>query len=53
MVKTIAWFVKAGIAGVIALGLLSAFTIIYSYSGVHIANDTGTTDYKWESNQFR
>jgi len=44
---------KAGVAMVLAIVLLSVFTFIYSHSGVHITNETGATDYKWKSNQFR
>lgn len=51
--KTIGWCLKGGVAAVISLILLSLFTLVYSHSGVHITNETGATDYKWEPNQYR
>ncbi len=53
MLKTVAWFIKVGIAAVISLVILSLFTFVWSHSGVHITNETGATDYKWEPNQWR
>lgn len=41
------------IAGVIALGLSSLFVLIYNYSGTHIINPSGATDYKWHANQYK
>lgn len=37
----------------ISLGILSLFTYVYLYDGVHIENETNATDYKWESNQYK
>lgn len=50
-VSGLLWIVKAGIAGVLAIAILSLFSYGYSYSGVHIVSKTGVTDYKWEANQ--
>ncbi len=40
------------LSGGIALALLSAFCFLYNYTGVHIDNRDGGTDYKWESNHY-
>lgn len=39
-------------AGIVSLGILSLFSIAYNYTGVHIDNTDGATDYKWEANQL-
>ena len=39
-------------AGGLALAILSIFVLFYGYTGVHIANPDGATDYKWEPNQL-
>lgn len=39
-------------AGAISLIILSGFTLVYNYSGVHIKNKSGSTDYKWKSHQY-
>lgn len=38
-------------AGATALTILTIFAVIYNYEGVHIKNQSGSTDYKWESRQ--
>lgn len=53
MREAVRWVMKAGTAGAISLAILSAVTLVYFYSGVHITNETGATDYRWEPNQFR
>ena len=53
MFKIVQWILKAGIAGIVSLIILTAITTVYSHSGVHVTNGTGATDYKWESHQFR
>ena len=40
-------------ACIISLLLLSCFVLIYSYSGTHIENETGATDYKWLPGQYK
>lgn len=49
----ILWFIKAGIAGCIAIFILSAVAVFYDYTGVHVTSKTGATDYTWEPNQWR
>ncbi len=46
-------FIKLLISGLLALIILSIFVFFYDYSGVHIKNTTGSTDYKWENNQLK
>ena len=53
ILKVLRWTAKAVIAGCAALTLLSAVTAIYSFTGVHVTNETGATDYRWEANQYR
>lgn len=53
MKKIICIFLKLLISGVISILILSVFCFFYSYSGIHIVNDTFATDYKWQSNQFK
>ena len=38
---------------VIALCILSVFVLFYDYSGIHISNSSGSTDYKWQSMQYK
>lgn len=45
--------IKIIIAGTISLVILSVFCIFYSYTGIHIKNTSGATDYKWSRNQFK
>lgn len=52
-VSFIKWCVKAGIAVIVSVALLSLFTLLYSNSGVHIGNPTLATDYCWEPNQYK
>ena len=40
-------------AGVIALVLLSLFSLVYGFSGIHVSNTSGATDYKWEPYQYK
>ena len=53
VLKVLRWAGKAVLAGITALVLLSAVALVYSCTGVHITNETGATDYRWEPNQFR
>lgn len=41
------------ISGTLALLILSVFVAFYSYTGIHIENSNGSTDYVWESNQLK
>ena len=40
-------------AGIVSSVILTAFVFIYGFSGIHITNKTGATDYKWESCQLK
>ena len=44
---------KIAFAGIVALLILNLFAFLYGYSGIHIENDTGATDYKWLNNLIR
>lgn len=50
MLDVIKGLIKILAAGIISLVILSAFCFVYDYSGVHISNPSGSTDYKWEPN---
>ena len=39
--------IKIIIAAIISILIPSLFSLQYSYTGVHIDNDTGASDYKW------
>ena len=52
MKKMIVWFLKAAVAGGLALLIASAFCLFYYNPGVHVTNKTGVTDYVWHSNTF-
>lgn len=41
------------IAGMISLVIVSLFVLGYNYSGTHIANPSGATDYKWKPGQYK
>lgn len=50
------YFYKIGkiiVASVISIILLSAFSYVYSFSGVHLYNESGATDYKWSPYQYK
>ena len=53
MRKTFGFIIKAAIAGGLAIVILSVINIPYFYTGIHIDNETGATDYIWESGQIR
>ena len=44
--------IKTILAGIVSLCILSAFLFVYSYSGIHIKNISGSTDYKWKPHQY-
>ena len=51
--KTIcSWLFKVVVAGGIAIVILSFVGFFYNYTGVHITNESGATDYTWESKQY-
>ena len=53
MKNTLLFVAKAAIAGILALVILSVINIPYFYTGIHIDNPSGATDYIWESGQIR
>lgn len=46
------WFIKCIGAGVVALGVLSLFSIFYYNPPIHVACESGATDYTRESGTF-
>lgn len=52
MKKFFIWIGKAAIAGVAALLLLCLWCSFYYNVPIHYTNETGATEYKWESNKF-
>lgn len=53
MKNKLLFVVKAVIAGILALVILSVINIPYIYTGIHIDNETGATDYIWGENQLK
>jgi hypothetical protein len=53
MMRCVKAILKCLIAGVAAMGLLTLFVLVYGHSGIHIANPSGATDYKWRANQYK
>ncbi len=52
MKQIVLYLIKIVTAGLTSLFLLSLFTLVYNYTGVHVSNEFGATDYKWEPNQW-
>lgn len=46
------WFIKCFVAGIVALGILSLFSVFYYNPPIHVSCDSGATDYTRESNSF-
>lgn len=44
---------KLTAAGILSLLFLSAFNYIYNFTGIHIVNPSGATDYTWLPNQYK
>lgn len=42
---------KLFVAGIISVIILSVSTYLYDFTGIHITNKTGATDYVWQQNQ--
>lgn len=56
MILCILWFknlIKFILSSCIAVFILCCFCYVYNYSGVHITNETGATDYIWEPGQWK
>lgn len=49
--KILCWAGKVFVAGIFAFSILSVITFFYNYTGIHITNTTGATDYVWQKNQ--
>lgn len=45
--------IKITVAGLASIMFLSVFVYFIGYSGVHIENESGATDYKWEPYQTK
>ena len=52
MKKILPWLIKAVAAGLAALLLLNIWCYFYFNVPVHYTNETGATEYKWESHKF-
>ena len=52
MKKLFTWIGKAAVAGVAALMLLCLWCSFYYNVPIHYTNETGATEYKWESGRF-
>ena len=52
MKKFFVWIGKAAVAGAAALLLLCLWCSFYYNVPIHYTNETGATEYKWESNKF-
>ncbi|MGN0352023.1 MAG: hypothetical protein ACI4ES_10255 [Roseburia sp.] len=46
------WFVKCFFAGIVALGILSLFSVFYYNPPIHVNCESGATDYTREANVF-
>lgn len=44
---------KFAAAGLTAFIILTVLAVMYNYEGVHIKNEDGSTDYKWEPGQLK
>lgn len=51
-ISFIRWILTAIAAAVIAMAVLSVFAFLYEYSGIHSKNESGATDYKWQSDHI-
>ncbi len=43
---------KLCIAGILVLIVLSVVSFFFSYTGIHVTNESGATDYTWQKNQL-
>lgn len=46
------WFVKCFVAGIVALGILSLFSVFYYNPPIHVGSESGATDYTRQSDTF-
>lgn len=50
LIKRFIVFISSSFSAII---LLSLFCYIYSYTGIHVYNDSNATDYKWQKGQYK
>ncbi|MBQ6897774.1 MAG: hypothetical protein IJN70_02240 [Clostridia bacterium] len=50
--SVLTWLGKLCIAGVAVIVVLSVISFFYSYTGIHVTNESGATDYRWQKNQL-
>lgn len=50
LIKRFIVFLSSSFSAII---LLSLFCYIYSYTGIHVYNDSNATDYKWQKGQYK
>ena len=53
MFEILKQFLKIVMAGLVSLLVLTLVTYVYNFTGIHIKNPYGATDYKWESRQLK
>lgn len=53
IINYIKYSIKVILTGMVSVIILSLITIVYNFTGVHISNLTGATDYVWEANQLK
>lgn len=53
LLTVVIWLIKALAAGALALILLSVVVTGYEFTGTHIDNPEGYTDYKWNPYQYK
>lgn len=53
LIKIIRSSIRFICACLVSMLILTLFTLIYSFSGLHVKNDTGATDYKWSPYQYK
>ena len=54
MFKKRVWpFARVILSGFVALLILSIFSLVYCFTGIHISNESGSTDYRWEPGQIK
>lgn len=53
MMSSFRMIAKTSLACLAALCILSVFVLIFSYSGIHVSNTSGATDYKWSGKQWK
>lgn len=53
MKKLLLWLGKCLVAGICTIIILSVFCFVFLYEGTHVTEETGATDYTWESNQWK